>query len=254
VGNGRLALVVLVATAPVVAAAPGAAGAAQFRYTHQVTISGQMVDNWSISEPGLCGTTGDGSLKLTYQNKAVVKAFVTRERGSRRWLLAGLSGGQFHQVTFLPPKPAVGTSTTIDNTSPTVTSPDDNCTPIDKSGCGTKPLRRPTFELGGQDAKRLHFDLGTADSFPRLGCQVGPLDNFSDPAFFGMGAGQNLLVKMPSARSFFRHRTVTVTGTDHKRTRVQGDPDGPVHIDDITRSVTVTFTKLPRSRQLPGSQ
>ena len=183
-----------------------------------------------------------------------MKTFITRERGSHRWLLAGLSGGQFHQVTFLPPKPALGTSTTIDNTSPRVTSPDDNCTPIDKSGCGTKPLRRPTFHLEGQNATRLAFDLGTPDSFPRLGCQVGVLDGFSDPVFFGNGAAQKLLVKMPSARSFFRHRTVTLSGSDHKLVRHQGDPDSPVYTDDITRSVTVTFTKLPRSQQLPGSR
>lgn len=253
-GNGRLALVVLVATAVVAAAAPAGAGAAQFRYSHRITISGQMVDTWSIGEQGLCGTNGGGSLKLTYQNKAVVKTFVTRERGSHRWLLAGLSGGQFHQVTFLPPKPVVGASTTIDNTSPTVTSPDDNCAPIDKSGCGTKPLRRPMFQLEGQNAKRLAFDLFTPDSFPRLGCQVGQLDGFSDPDFFGTGAAQKLLVKMPSARSFFRHRTVTVSGSDHKLTRLQGEPGAPVYTDDITRSVTVTFTKLPRSQQIPGSK
>ena len=59
---------------------------------------------------------------------------------------------------------------------------------------------------------------------------------------------------MPSAGSFFRHRTVTVSGSDHKLTRLQGEPGAPVYTDDITRSVTVTFTKLPRSQQIPGSK
>ena len=101
--------------------------------------------------------------------------------------MAGLSGGQFHQVTFLPPKPVVGASTTIDNTSPTVTLSRRQLRPHRQAGCGTEPLRRADVQLEGQNAKRLAFDLFTPDSFPRSSCQVGQLDGFSDPDFFGTG-------------------------------------------------------------------
>jgi hypothetical protein len=237
----RRALVALVITAAFVGATAGQA-AARFPWTHRVTISGQFVDHWSVTTPGLCGTTGDGSVTVGFQNEKSIHVLVTRDRGRpRAWLLVGLTTGQFHQPTFLPPQPATGSITTVDNTSPANSTPDQPCDPIDKSHCGSAQLRRPRVYLEGLDASRLKFDLFT-DDFRKTNCQTGAVTGFGDVDFFGQRAPE-LPVKMPSFRSFFRHRVVKVTGTSHDRKTFQGDPDSPATTDDVTRTVTVTFTK-----------
>ncbi|MGZ4202214.1 MAG: hypothetical protein ACXVRH_09175 [Thermoleophilaceae bacterium] len=66
------------------------------------------------------------------------------------------------------------------------------------------------------------------------------MTDFGDVDFFGQKTPE-LLVKMTSARSFFRRRVVKLTGTSHDR-RSGPDLDGTI-TDDVTRTVTVTFTK-----------
>lgn len=235
----RVLVVVLLAT--VAAGATAGTADARFPWTHRLTISGQFVDHWSISTPGLCGTTGDGSVTVSFHNTKSIHVLVTRQRGDRAWLLVGLTTGQFHQPTFLPPQPAAASITTVDNTGPANSTPDNPCDPIDKSHCGTAQMRRPRVYLEGLDAARLKFNLFT-DDFRRTNCQVGTVIGFGDVDFFGQKTPQ-LLVKMPSARSFFRRRTVTLTGTSHTRKSFQADPDSPSQTDDVTRTVTVTFAK-----------
>ena len=104
---------------------------------------------------------------------------------------------------------------------------------------GTQQLRRPTLRLQGLDGGRLQFDV-FANSFRDTGCQIGTVTRFGDVDFFGHTTPQ-LAVKMPSPKSFFRHRLVKVTGTSHDR-RSSPDLDATI-TDDVTRTVTVTFTK-----------
>lgn len=210
---------------------------ARFKWSHRVTISGQFVNHWTISDPGPCGTNGDGTVTLTFKNKKAIHTFVNRIPGTRQWILVGL---YFGQTTFLPRQPAIASITTVDNTAP-ANQPSylDSCDPIDKSHCGTKQLRKPSLSLGGLDATRLKFDVFGAD-FRDTGCQFGSVTRFGDVDFFGQKTPQ-LLIKMPSFRSFMRKRSVTVSGTSHD---VKSLPDLDATItNDVTRTVTVTFTK-----------
>src|SRR5690242_10893973 len=206
----RRALVVTLTAAAVVGGSAGEAEA-KWKWSHRVTISGQFVNHWSVSDPGPCGTNGDGTVTLTFKNKKTIHTFVNRIPGTRQWILVGL---YFGQTTFLPRQPAIASLTTVDNTAPANQPPYlDSCDPIDKSHCGTKQLRKPTLSLGGLDATRLKFDVFGAD-FRDSGCQFGSVTRFGDVDFFGHKTPQ-LLIKMPSFRSFLRKRTVTVTATSH---------------------------------------
>jgi hypothetical protein len=211
---------------------------ARFAWTHRVTISGQFVNHWTSSDPTQCGTNGDGTVTVTFKNSKSIHTLVTRERGTRHWLLVGLYGS-FHQTTFLPPQPATSSITTVDNTAATNPFPGDTCLPIDKSHCGTMQFRKPRVYLEGEDASHLRFDL-FSDSFGKPGCQFGSVTRFGDPDFFGHKTPQ-LLIKMPTFRSFSRKGSVTVTSTSHD---VKSFPDVDATItNDVTRTVRVTFTK-----------
>jgi hypothetical protein len=211
---------------------------ARFPWTHRLTISGQFVNHWTVSDPTQCGTNGDGSVTVSFKSSKSIHTLVTRERGTRHWLLVGLYGS-FHQTTFLPPQPATATITTVDNTAPANPAPGDSCLPIDKTGCGTMQFRKPTVKLSGEDAKRLNFNL-FSDNFGKPGCQFGSVTRFGDVDFFGHRTPE-LLITMPSPRSFFRKRTVTLTGTSHDN-RSLPDLDATI-TNDVTRTVTLTFTK-----------
>jgi hypothetical protein len=211
---------------------------ARFKWSHRVTISGQFVNHWTVSDPGPCGTNGDGTVTVTFKNKKAIHTFVNQIPGTHQWILVGL---YFGQTTFLPRQPAIASITTVDNTAP-ANQPSylDSCDPIDKSHCGTKQLRKPTLALGGLDATRLKFDLFAADDFRDTRCQVGSVTRFGDVDFFGTKTPQ-LLIKMPSFRSFKRKHSVTVTGTSHD---IKSVPDLDATVtNDVTRTVTVTFTK-----------
>jgi hypothetical protein len=165
------------------------AAARKFHYSHRVSISGRLVDHWTINDTRSCGPVGDGSVTVEFHQTSPAKARVEYNRVEGRWeaLVPGKT-----LLVGLPAKPVVGTISFVDNTVATGL----NCSePLDKSGCGT---------YGGL-----------------------------------------VQVKMPSPRSFKRRHTVTVTGTTHKSSSFGGsDPDEPKITDDVTRTVTVTFTRL----------
>jgi hypothetical protein len=217
---------------------------ARFPWTHRIAISGQFVNHWTVSDPGPCGTNGDGTLTVTFNNKRSIHAVVTRYNyGDRKWLLIGLTLDRFHSSTFLPPQPATAPMTTIDNTSPANQPGGEPCGAIDKSHCGTKQIRSPTLHLQGEDGRHLQFALFSGDFRNTSDCQMGSVYNFADVYFFGHKTPE-LLIKMPSFRSFMRKGSVTVTGTSHVfKSGRQYYPDGPAITDDVTRTVTVTFTK-----------
>src|SRR5689334_18754151 len=229
----------LVATLTAAAVVGGSAGEAQakWKWSRRVTIGGQFVNHWSVTDPGPCGTNGDGTVTVSFKNKKAIHTFVNRIPGTNQWILVGL---YFGQTTFLPPQQAIASVTTVDNTAAT-NKPDylDSCDAIDKSRCGTKQLRKPRVSVGGHDAKRRKVGLVT-DNFRDIGCQIGTVERFSDVDFFNRKQPK-LEITMPSFRSFKRRHTVTVTGTSHD---VKSFPDLDATVtNDVTRTVTVTFTK-----------
>jgi hypothetical protein len=231
----RRALVAILIAAAVVGATAGQAEA--WPWSHRVTISGQFVNHWTVSDPGHCGVNGDGTVTVTFTNKKTIHTFVTRERGYPRWLLIGL---YFGQSTFLPRQPTNASITTVDNTSATNPYPGDTCLPVDKSHCGTKSLRKASLALGGLDASRLKFELVSSDFRNSSTCAMGSVYRFADVDFFGHKTPQ-LPIDMPSFRSFKRKHSLTVTGTSHD-VKSFPDLDGTV-TNEVTRTVTVTFTK-----------
>jgi hypothetical protein len=217
----------LLLVAVVLVALPGSAAARKFHYSHRVSISGSLVDHWTMNDTSTCGPVGDGTVTVEFHQKSPAKALVEYEKVEARWLAlvprGGLLGG-------LRPQPVVGTMSFVDNTVAT------NCSePIDKSGCGTVPLRGKGSLVDG-DRRGFEVDVGNSSGFkPRTGCGVGQLDDWTQPP--GV-AGGLVRVKMPSPRSFKRRHTVTVTATTHKKSSF-----GAI-TDDVTRTVTVTFTRL----------
>src|SRR5919197_5606011 len=222
----------LIACLVAAAVVGGTAGQAEaWPWSHRVTISGQFVNHWTISDPGHCGINGDGTLTVTFKNKKPIHTFVNKVPGTNKWILVGL---YFGQTTFLPLQPADASMTTVDNTSATNPYPGDTCEPVDKSHCGTKQLRRTTLNLRGLDATRLKFDVVSHDFRRYADCQMGSIYYFADVFFFGHKK-PDVLINMPSFRSFKRKHSLTVTGTSHV---VKSVPDLDATItNDVTRTV-----------------
>jgi hypothetical protein len=254
VSRGRLAAVVLVLTAAGVA--PTTAQAAHFAYTHRVTVTGQLVDHWTVDDPSSCGPVGDGTATVTFQVKKAYRARVYIDRYANSevndragtWILVAPQG-PFHQVTDVRAQPASGTVDLVDNSTLRPPPGGDCGTPADKSGCGTHPLSGAMSEVGRYDRHRIAAGLQTGElNRNRQGditCPIGSLEGFSEPPSIAGGTrtGQ-LLLKMPSARTLAHRHVVKVTGTSHKVTTSPHDPGSPVYTDDVTRTVTVTFTRL----------
>jgi hypothetical protein len=220
-------------------AAVDGAAARKFHYSHRVSISGRLVDHWTIDDTRPCGPVGDGTVTVEFHQKAAARALVEYIPVETKWFALVPTG---RLLGGLPPQPVVGTISFVDNTVATA-PPGSGCSdPIDKSGCGTVPLRGKA-DLSGV-RRGFTAEMGNSAGFhPTSGsCGTGQLDSWTQPP--GV-AGGDVLVKMPSPRSFKRHRTVTVTGTTHKSSSFGGsDPDEPKITDDVTRTVTVTFNRL----------
>jgi hypothetical protein len=245
VRRARLSLIVLASATASLGAAVDAAAARKFHYSHRVSISGRLVDHWTVNDTRSCGPVGDGTVTVEFHQRSPAKARVEYNPVEARWdiLVPGRS-----LLVGLPEQPVVGTISFVDNTVPTMAPPGLDCSgAIDKSSCGTFPLRGKAGADGG-DTRRLEADMGTSSGFhPRNGaCGVGELDSWTQPpGVVGGVDGGFVPVKMPSPRSFKRRHTVTVTGTTHKSSSFGGsDPDEPKITDDVTRTVTVTFTRL----------
>lgn len=74
-------------------------------------------------------------------------------------------------------------------------------------------------------------------------CRIGSLESWSQPTSVVGGVPRygDLLAKMPKQSMLAHARVVTVTGTTH---RVSTMVSFETITDDVTRTVTVTFTKL----------
>jgi hypothetical protein len=217
---------------------------AKFHYSHRVSISGRLVDHWTVNDTRSCGPVGDGTVTVEFHQSTPAKAWVDYNRVEGGWfaLVPGPS-----LLVGLPEKPVVGTLSLVDNTVATPT-PGFACDPpLDKSGCGTFPLRGKAGIDGVRRGFTVDMSSGSSGFGPRHGeCGHGQLDSWTQlPQIVGGVDGGLVPVKMPSPRSFKRRHTVTVTGSVHKSSSFGGsDPDEPRVTDDVTRTVTVTFTRL----------
>lgn len=241
--RARLPVIVLACATASLGALVDEAGARKFHYSHRVSISGRLVDHWTINDTRTCGPVGDGTVTVEFHQSSPAKVRVEYNRVEGRWeaLVPGKS-----LLVGLPAKPVVGTVAFVDNTV-TTAPPGVVCSdPIDKSSCGTFPLRGKADIAG--DRRGFTADMGNSSGFhPRNGgCGVGELDSWTQPPGVVGGVDGGLVpVKMPSPRSFKRRHTVTVTGTVHKSSSFGGsDPDQPKITDDVTRTVTIAFTRL----------
>jgi hypothetical protein len=225
-------------------AAVDQATARKFQYSHRVSISGRLVDHWTVNDTRSCGPVGDGTVTVDFHQRSPAKARVEYNPVETQWF--ALVPGRSLPVG-LPAQPIVGAISFADNTVATAPPGVDCSGAIDKSSCGTFPLRGKA-DLGGGNRRGFAIDMGSSAGFhPRNGaCGVGQLDSWTQPPGVVGGVEDGFVqVKMPSPRSFKRHRTVTVTGTAHKSSSFGGsDPDEPKITDDVTRTVTVTFTRL----------
>lgn len=157
-------------------------------------------------------------------------------------------------------RPVVGTMTTVDNTvkGPNTYNPDDPCVPDDKSGCGTAPLDRSQVTVTGYNRRSIWADLvvnrgnGFTKNPPQdpsatAFCRTGSLEDWSEPPSVvgGVKLYGDLLVTMPSRSKLAHNRVVTVTATTHQVSASSPSVHSTeVVTDDVTRTVTVTFTKL----------
>jgi hypothetical protein len=228
-----------------------AAQAGKFHYSHRVVATGHLVDHWTIDDPNDCGAVGDGTVTLDFRSAKPAKAWVVIDPTHNgepnntlgSWALLGI-GDAFGHITDLPDKPAAATVDLVDNTMARPPSDGGDCGGgIDKSGCGSRSLTGARVEVAGYNRRLIRGDLSGGFRPPRLHCGIGNLEEFSSPpAVAGGNRMGALLIKMPKPAKL-RQKSVTVTATTHKRTSF-GDSGSATVTDDVTRTFTVTFTRI----------
>jgi hypothetical protein len=240
---------VLAAAVFVLATAPAEAG--KFHYSHRFVATGHLVDHWTIDDPRYCGPVGDGTVTVDFKSVKPSKAWVVIDPTHNgepnntlgSWTLLA-PGDAFGHITDIRSKPATATVDFVDNTVPRLPTDGGDCGDgIDKSTCGTHPLNGARVEVSGYNRKLIKGDLFGGFRPPSVDCGIGNLDAFSSPpAVAGGNRIGELLIKMPKP-SKLRRKVVTVTATTHKKTTF-GDPGSATITDDVTRTFTVTFTRL----------
>ena len=169
----------------------GAAQSKRFHYTHLVSVTGHLVDHWTINDSDYCGLVGDGTVTVDYHTTkpALARPFIDPYAGSDNpksrgsWVLGVPVGGG---VGHMPSQHAAGTITRVDHATETLPSTGGDCGGgHDKSGCGTVALGKAASSVLGYDTHRLHADLGTEEfGYSRgreVACHVGELAIFSSP-------------------------------------------------------------------------
>ena len=228
------------------------AEASAFKYTHKITATGTLTDNWTISDSEDCGPVGSGSVSLEFSTIGTKRIRplidkVAARRNSKKagsWVLAVPGGSGFTHMGTLKGK---GTITTVDNSvyRPLTEFP---CGTPDKSKCGTHDLKS-FVKISGYDLKNIYgnVNVGSGDFRHISDCQHGALADWSSPPGMKLGVDTegDMLFKMPSLSAFKNKKTITLTQSDHK---FKSSPAGPLdHVsftDDVTRKITVTITKL----------
>jgi hypothetical protein len=240
--------IVVIAALLLLGAATSTASAA-FHYTHKLTVKATFVDNWSLQSTGSCAPVGGGTVQLTL---ATTKATRFRPIGRKKGAPAGpgrlnLGVPNFAQVIAMPVRKAQGTIVMTDNTviNQDPLRPFEACPPIDKSLCGTHPIKKAFLLVGGRSGtyKYLKAHASVDGSFPD--CQSGAFHNWSQysPNSGGFDGLGTLQLGPTSAGKLMSHRHTVLQATDHKVTTTR-DGDYSTITDDVTRTIEVTITKL----------
>ena len=193
--------------------------------------------------PRPCQATGGGTVTVSFHfvKTKLVQLFLVP---GDRWVVGipGPYGGAYD----MPPQPAAGTITFADDRTQNPPRPDGgDCDPIDKSGCGTFPLpRHIKAHISGISRRYLKADLFPSFKPTRATCQVGYLDRFTDRHLTGGTPSGQLLLRMPTVRAVKHRRSITVTGTSHKRSVFEDCTSGEICTEDVTRHVSVTFKHI----------
>lgn len=236
-----------VAAAIAVASLVAAPSASAWKPTHKVSIAGEFVNHWTISDDQECGPVGDGTLTASFHTTVATRVLPYRDSDARKgWNIGVPHGYKGQLVKAMEDAPIAGTVTRVDNTTP---RPDpettEPCPPLSKRGCGTFPLgkRSAARVYGGHRPTRISVHTSTQFGPASGECLVGDVTTFdATPALVGGSREGNVLVKMPKA-SAFKRRVVRLTATTHKRSSF-GDSDSGSSTNDVTRKVTVTFKRL----------
>jgi len=238
------------------AATADASSSKRFHYSHRVVVQGLYVDHWTVDETYPCGRVGDGTVTVKWGFKKLTKVrlFYDKFAGGPNgtygsWVLGSPAGGG---VGHLPWQPGSGTITLEDNTTRHPPDPGDTCeeqTP--KSDCGTVPLNGPPLVgVTGHGKRLLVADLAKVNFNQRGGagraakCSIGQATTFADTFFSGRANEGKLAIPMASRAAVARRRVVKVVGSSHKQTGTTECARGDVCTDEVTRKVTVTFTRL----------
>jgi hypothetical protein len=260
VSRVRVAVALLLAAAGgvavLLATTADASSGKRFHYSHRVVVDGLYIDHWTLDEPFACGRVGDGTVTVKWHFKKLTKVrlFYDKYAGgpngtSGSWVLGSPAGGG---VGHMPSQPGVGTITLVDNTTQHPPDPGDTCeetTP--KSDCGTVPLLGPPLvAVTGDGKRRLVADLVRVD-FDRRGgagravkCSIGQATTFNDIFYSGRANEGKLAIPMASVSTVAHKRLVRVGGFSQRVSGANDCARGDTCTDDVTRRVTVTFTKL----------
>jgi len=246
----------LVATGAVAALLPTSSSQASPQrrpWTHRlVSVKGELVDHWTYNDPAPCGAVGDGTLTLKFQlvKPRLVTLIIDPSKNGEpnntlgSWIVGipGPTGG----IRDTPALPASSRTTWVDNTTQRPPEPENDCTPTDKTGCGTATVARGSkTTIGGYNRRFLYADLSGGLFAPRRGeCGHSQVEIFDQANLVGGPREGQLLIRMPSAATVKRRRTLTVVGTSHKRTTFADCGSGASCTDDVTRRVTVVFKHL----------
>jgi hypothetical protein len=230
------AAVLLLAATPV---------AAKFHPTHSFVATGQHVDHWTADDPEDCGPVGDGTVTVDFgtAKPTKVRAVIDPAHGAEgtkrlgSWTLLA-PADEFGHLSDVRPRPATGTIALVDNTVPRPPPEGGECA-THKEGCGTHALKADaTVYVLGYNRRFIRADLFSR--FTEFGpCGLGLLEAFDSPSWAVPGTRDGeLLIRMPRAAKLRARKVVTVSASDHQRTSYGS------FTDDVTRTVTVTFTRL----------
>ena len=191
---------------------------------------------------------------MAFKKLTKVRLFYDKYAGgpngtSGSWVLGSPAGGG---VGHMPSQPGIGTITLVDNTTQHPPDPGDTCeetTP--KSDCGTVALLGPPLvSVTGDGKRRLVADLVRVD-FDR---EAEPAGRSSAPSARRRRSTTSSTAAAPTeaswrsrwraSRTGAHKRLVRVAGFSHKVSGTNDCARGNTCTDDVTRRVTVTFTRL----------
>jgi hypothetical protein len=237
------------------AALPATAPAKGFRYTHSVTLSGQVNDSWSRTAVDNCSLQGSGTTTVSFAWKGAWKVgpIIDPHSGAHgRWVLMikladyhdPRPANVFDDPLALPSKtilvadlPSRLTSITTAFTGG-ATRVGSDCDPPEGRPCAGRTFTKKS-NLSGVDRRRLSFNAFFNLPVSEDACTTGTVDGWSSTVFKNQ---DDVFIRMPKPTTLKRRKTVVLTGKDSGHQKIE--LDGSQLDETVTRTVTVTFKKL----------